>query len=108
MYYCLISILINVDLPCPCLIGRHHLQHGESLVLERLRLTQDGDAEVYGSDDEDSDAELGDGHRHLEQLTHTSSGNITIRNLQVMMLHNCSQLAVSNYHYAAILFIAYL
>ena len=40
-------------------------------------MTQDGDTEVYGSDDEDSDAELGNGHRHLKQLTHTSSGNIT-------------------------------
>jgi len=46
-------------------------------------MTQDGDAEVYGSDDEDSDTELGNGHRHLEQLTHTSSGNITIRNHDV-------------------------
>jgi len=59
------------ELEVPCY--KHHLQHGESLVLESLRLTQDGDAEVYGSDDEDSDTELGDGHRHLEQLTHTSS-----------------------------------
>ena len=56
------------------------------MVLEHLRQRQDGDTVVYGGDDEDSDTELEDRHRRLEQIADILSGNITWEFMLIIIL----------------------